>query len=187
MGSDRAIELAAEATGPPALTDPGSRRAQTRWFDSASDAVFRHLSDAADDPLAATRWRLVDTLTSQFIGESVRLERQCAEIVERVAGEEGWEVRRDVHRVTEGKTYVFDFVITIESGSDPIFIETANFRGPQALSDKVAAISAALPDERLLAAFLVIPNTQPAAAYVPEKLAIVPVGDLERKLREIAG
>jgi hypothetical protein len=53
------------------------------------------------------------------------------------------------------------------------------------LSDKIAAISAALRDQRFRAAFVVIPNSQPAAAYVPEKLQIVPVADLGRPLREI--
>lgn len=172
VDAEQAIELAAGATGPPAATDVTSGEVRGGWRESS-------------DPLAATRARVVATLADQFVGESVRLERDCAVIVDRVAAEKGWDARPQVRRVGEGSSsYVFDFVIT--TGSDPIFIETANFREWQALSDKVAAVSAALRNQKSLAAFLVIPNTR-AVTYVPENLDIVPIGDLERRLREIPG
>jgi len=169
--AEQAIEFAAGASGPGATFDAAWRTASA-W----------HVSS----PHSATRWRLVERLANEFVGESVRLERECALIVERIAEERGWEVRREVRRVVpEGQTaYIFDFVVT--TGAGRVFIDAVNFREPQALSDRVTAMSAALRDHAFLAAFVVVPNTRVAAAYVPENLAIVPVGDLERRLREIA-
>jgi hypothetical protein len=179
VGAERAIELAGEATGPPGPGPVGRRHQPRGWFyDSAADA---YAFFEAADPLAATIW--VDKLTSQFVGESVGLERECAEIVQRVADEREWDVRRDVRRVGPGGTYVFDFVLTTQA--DPILIEAVNFRAPEILGAKAADFSGALQDHRFLAAFLVVPNHKAAAAYVPENVHIVPVGDLERKLREL--
>ena len=119
-------------------------------------------------------------------GESVRLEGECAEIVKRVADEKGWSVAHQV-RVTpaQGEAFsrVFDFVITTPKGE--IFIESVNFRTPEALSEIVAAVTNALRDQKFLAAFLVVPSTKSAAAYGPENVDIIPIGDLERRLREI--
>lgn len=162
VGAEQAIELAAGAAGQPGPTSPTS-----------------------PDPSAASRSRLVNTLVNEFIGESVRLGRETTAIVERVAGEKGWDVRPGWRRIGPGGVpFVFDFTIGTDRGL--IFVETVNFRERQALYDKVAAVSAALPDQNFRRAFLVIPNTKATAAYVPENLSIVPVGDLERKLRKIA-
>jgi hypothetical protein len=176
VAPEEAIELATDATARPVAT------LHQTWPDQWNQLYQMYGSHR----LAATRALLAHRLANEFVGETVRLERECAAIVERVADEKGWDVRREVRRVGPGgESHVFDFLITTRTGSNPVFIETANFREPQAVSDKVAAISAVLGDQGFLAAFLVIPNTRAAGSYVPDNLKIVPVGDLERQLREI--
>lgn len=166
VGAERAIELASGASGSPGhqLLPPTSSLRQ------------------GADPLVATRERLVTTLVDQYVGESVRLEREARAIVERVAGEKGWAVREDVRRIGPGGTYTFDFVLTTEAA--PVLLEAVNFRSQDVLNERVAEFVRAIQDHNFLAAFVVVPNNKAAAAYVPENVQIVPIGDLERKLRE---
>jgi hypothetical protein len=179
VDAQEAIELAAGAAVPPWTTEPSETSTEM------TTSLFRiHSPSWSGRMQSGIRSGLAEALAREFVDESVGLERESAEIVKRVATERGWDVRQNVRRVGPGGTYNFDFVLTTQT--EPILIEAVNFRNAENLSAKATDFTRALQDHHFLAAFLVIPNHKAAAAYVPEKVQIVPVGDLERKLREVA-
>jgi hypothetical protein len=95
-----------------------------------------------------------------------KLSRDEQEAVDALSWQIVWRCRQKRHPALEGEDCIF---LTV--------------RHVQRL---VAAVDAALHDQKnLLAAFLVLPNTRAASSREPEYLQIVPVGDLERKPREI--
>jgi hypothetical protein len=176
LDAERALELGFDA-----------ERALPPWSAAATSreqllGLFRAVGSART-PRPMT---LADMLATGIVQESVRLESDTATIVERVAKEKRWQVKRHarVESAADESSYrIFDFVITTRKGL--IFIDSANFRSPENLSNIVASVGEALQDQKnLLAAFLVVPNVK-FSAYVPENLQVVPVGDLERQLREI--
>jgi hypothetical protein len=73
-------------------------------------------------------------------------------------------------------------VITTRKGL--IYIEALTLRQPRSLANRLAEISGALQDAEFSAAFVVMPNV-PFTTYLPENVDVVPIGDLERRLREL--
>src|SRR5262249_21736252 len=92
LDAEEAVELAEAQTGPPGSTGP------TRWRALRPYVTLGRTWH--DDIAIADTWprvRLADLLANEVVEESLRLGRETAEIVERVAGEKrGWQVRREV-------------------------------------------------------------------------------------------
>jgi hypothetical protein len=179
--ADRAIELASDTTRSP--LPPHLRHSlgvltelrHARWLPSA------------DPVLRAPRYTLADALASDVVEESERHRRQVAAIVERVAGEKGWEVTQD-ERVPpppgERWDRVFDFVLGTPRGQ--IFMDVVIVRDPENLRTIVAAVNAVLRDRERLAALVVIPDVRFPAPPTRGDPEVVRIGQLERRLREIS-
>jgi hypothetical protein len=168
-----AIEMAIDAV-PPA----------GGWLASQASAAV-----VVDPPwsthVRATRARVADLLADQVVGESVRLQNDTAAIVDRVANERKWRVNRNVRMPLAGDEVgyrILDFVIETPKGT--VFIETVNFRTPDGLSGPLSHIDAALRGHEFLATLVVVPTRKFAIREHPN-VDVVPVGDLERRLREI--
>jgi hypothetical protein len=114
------------------------------------------------------------------------LERDVSAIVERVAAKKRWQVGREVSRRLEDdpqkRFRIFDFVIQTRKGS--VFVDTAVLRTPEALVTRVHAIADALPEEGVLAAFIVVPNGS-ISGHPGHEVDIVEVGKLEATLTAI--
>jgi hypothetical protein len=185
-GAERAIELATDAAGPPTATQSTSETAEVRWWLPPRGSRPGSVDRLWPSTLAATRARVADLLADQVVGESVRLGGDTAAIVDRVANEREWRVNRNVRMplADDDVGYrIFDFVIETRKGT--IFIETVNFRRPEGLSGPLTYIDAALHGREFLAAFVVVPDRKFAIREHPN-VEVVPVGDLERRLRELS-
>jgi hypothetical protein len=169
--ADQADELAADAAGEPPVP-------------TTSDPLSLQWRALQRQPRLSWRRSVADLLATEYVRESVGLELEVAQIVERVASEKGWQVAHGV-RVggTPGPYRIFDFVITTRKGL--IYIEALTLRQPErTLANRLAAISGALQVAEFSAAFVVMPNV-PFTTYLPENVDVVPIGDLERRLREL--
>ena len=135
---------------------------------------------------APTRTTIADLLAAGIVDTSLRLQQDAGTIVDRVAKEKHWQVKRQVRvEAPDGQSYrIFDFVITTRKGL--IFVETVILKQPDIVSRTIASIDQTLRDQNVLAAFVVGPDVG-FYAYVPENLKVVPIGDLERRLRELPG
>jgi hypothetical protein len=178
--ADQATEMAADATGEPPISTTADLHSW-RWLRTSPTWT------TSRGPGLTLR-QLTDLLANQYVRESEGLDRQTAEIVERVAGEKGWQVERDV-RVgpADGPYRIFDFVVTTQEGLIYIeaYIYALTLRQPEGtLANRLAAIDGALKDAEFSAAFVVMPNV-PFTTYLPENVDVVPIGDLERRLREL--
>jgi hypothetical protein len=189
LDPDRALELAAGATGPtgPASVGEGEQErllAATGPTGATGLAHPRGLTGPAGPN--DVRSRLVQDLAAKTVGESVLLERATAEIVQRVAAEKRWRVARGVRvervDLQNGAYAVFDFVIETRKG--PVFVETAAVRKPESLIVKTNAVAAALRGREWLEAFIVVPDGSIFVRPIPE-VQIVEVGQLEERLREV--
>jgi hypothetical protein len=101
---------------------------------------------------AVRRWSpIAEALASEVVQESVRLGRDTATIVERVAQEKRWQVKRNVRvqSAAGGSAYrIFDFVITTRKGL--IFVDSAIARQPEGLATIVASVGETLRDQENL-------------------------------------